>query len=338
MRRQIVGVLVALLMGVAGVGFGAAAQADPTKIRTSWIVPVTNIASIMFAKEGIAKHNGQSYVMEPIRFQGSTPMITALASGDLDIALLGYSSFPFAIQNAGLEDARLIADEIQDGAAGYYSQVFVVLKDGPIKKIEDLKGQVVATNAGGSAVDIAMRAMLRKHGIDPKTDVTVIEAAFPNMKSILAEQKVALIPSVLPFSEDPGLKAQSTVLFTQKDAMGTSELGIWVARTGFIAKNRAALVDLLEDYLRVTRFYTDPRNHAEVVQIAAGFSKLPPATFDRWLFTKNDYYRDPAGLPNVPALQSNIDLELQEGFLKSAIDIKKYVDLTPIQEAAARLK
>jgi sulfonate transport system substrate-binding protein len=319
-----------------GLGFHTA-SAEPVKIRNAWIVPVSNLASILFAKKGIAKHNGQSYVMEAIRFQGSTAMITALASGDLDIALLGYSSLPLAIQNAGLQDARLIADEIQDGAPGYYSQVFVVRKDGPIKKVEDLKGRVVATNAAGSAVDIAMRGMLSKHGLDPKKDVTIIEAAFPNMKSILAEQKVELIPSVLPFSEDPELRAHSTVLFTQKDAMGTSELGIWVARQDFIQKNRAALIDLLEDYLRVVRFYTDAKNHAEAVQIAAQFSKLPPAAFDSWLFTKNDYYRDPRGLPNVEALQSNIDLEQQQGFLKAKIDIKKYVDPSLIEEAAKRL-
>jgi NitT/TauT family transport system substrate-binding protein len=316
---------------------GQAAAAEPVKIANSWIVPVSNIASILFAKDGIARHNGKSYVMDAVHFQGSTPMITALASGDIDIALLGYSSFPLAIENAGLEDARLIADEIQDGAPGYYSQVFVVRKNGPIKTVEDLKGKVVATNAAGSAVDIAMRAMLTRHGIDPKKDVTTIEGAFPNMKALLAEQKVALIPSVLPFSEDPELRAQSEVLFTQRDAMGPSELGIWVARKSFIDKNRAALVDLLEDYLRVVRFYIDPRNHAEAVQIAANFSKLPPAVFDSWLFTRNDYYRDPNGRPNLEALQSNIDLEREEGFIRAPIDIRKYVDLSLIEEAAKRL-
>lgn len=318
-------------------GLCGAAKSEPVKIWNSWIVPVSNLASILFAKDGITKHNGKSYVMEPIHFQGSTAMITALAKGEIDIALLGYSSFPIAIENAGLEDARLIADEIQDGAPGYYSQVFVTRKDGPIKTVEDLKGKVVATNGAGSAVDIAMRAMLAKHGIDPKIDVTVIEAAFPNMKALLAEGKVDLIPSVLPFSEDPELKARSTILFTQKDAMGPSELGIWVARRSFLRKNRAAVVDLLEDYLRVVRFYTDPRNHAEAVQIAARFSKLPPGVFEPWLFTQNDYYRDPRGLPNLDALQSNIDLEQQQGFIKSKIDVRKYVDLSLIKEALTRL-
>ena len=76
----------------------------------------------------------------------------------------------------------------------------MVLNDGPIQKIEDLKGKVVATNAEGSGVDVAMRAMLRKHGLEANRDYTVVEAPFPAMKSMLAEKKVDLIPAVLPFS------------------------------------------------------------------------------------------------------------------------------------------
>lgn len=205
----------------------------------------------------------QSYVMETARFQGSTPIISALATGDIDIPFLGFLSVPLAIQNAGLSDARVIVDEIQDGVPGYFTQPFLVRK----------ASAILATNAVGSAVDIAMRAMLTKHRLDPNKDVTIVEAAFPNMKAMLAEPKVDLVPSVLPFPEDPELNAQSRVLFTQRDAMGRSELGIWVARQALIMKNRAALVDFLEDHLRMVRFYTDPANHSEAVKIVSKFQQ-----------------------------------------------------------------
>src|SRR6202011_2189845 len=111
-----------------------------------------------------------------------------------------------AIENAGLEDLRVIADEFQDGNAGYYSNEFMVLADGPIKKVEDLKGKAVAVNQAGSAVDIAMRAMLRKHGLEDKRDYTVSEAPFPTMRAMLAEKKADLVSAVLPFALDPELK------------------------------------------------------------------------------------------------------------------------------------
>lgn len=317
--------------------FAGAAEAQPVTIRDGWIVPVSNLASIQYAKAGVAKHNGKSYVMEPVRFQGSPQMMTALATGDLQVSLLAYSTFALGIENAGMTDLRIIADEIQDGHPGYYTHEFMVAKDSPIRTVEDLKGKVLATNAVGSAVDIAMRAELLKHGLDPKSGLTVVEAAFPNMKAMLIEGKVALIPGVLPFSQDPQLRAAARTLFTEKDAMGTNELGFLVARASFLEKNRAAVVDFLEDYLRAVRWYTDPAHHDEAVAIAVSYSKLPAPVFQSWLFTKKDYYRDPNGMPDVAALQRNIDQQQKEGFLKSPLEVKDYVDLSLVREAAKRL-
>ena len=75
------------------------------------------------------------------------PMITAVANNELEIADFAFSSLPIAILNAGIDDLRVISDEFQDGVEGRYSNEFFVLNDGPIKKIEDLKGKIIATNS-----------------------------------------------------------------------------------------------------------------------------------------------------------------------------------------------
>jgi hypothetical protein len=43
-------------------------------------------------------------------------------------------------------------------------------------------------------------------------------------------------------------------------------------------------------------------------------------------------------VPNVDALQANLDMQQQMGFLKAKIDVKKHLDLSLVQEAAKRLK
>jgi NitT/TauT family transport system substrate-binding protein len=281
---------------------------------------------------------GKSYVLEPVRYQGTPPMITALANNELEIADLAYSTLPIAIQNAGLDDLRVISDEFQDGVEGYYSNEFFVLKDGPIQRVEDLKGKVVATNAAGSAVDIASRAMLRKHGLEDKRDYTVIESAFPTMRALLQEKKVDLIPAVPPFSFMPELKQISRKLFDTKEAMGRTQFVMFVVRKPFIDKNRAALVDMMEDTLRITRWFTDPANHQGAMEIAGRVLKAPPERFG-WIFSKGtDYFRDPNLVPNLEALQRNVDLTQELGFAKGKTDVKKYSDLTIVQEAAARIK
>ena len=325
------------MLCLCAVAIAGSANAEPIKIRNSWVAPVTNWASIWLEKKDLAKHFGQSYVMEPVHFAGTPPMITALANNELEISNLAYSTLGIAIGNAGLSDLRIIGDEFQDGVDGYYSQEYMVLKDGPIKKIEDLKGKVVATNAAGSAVDVAMKAMLHQHGLEANRDYTVIEAPFPAMRAMLAEKKVDLIPAVVPFSYNPELRSIARDLFIQRDAIGVADMIVWTARKPFIDKNRAALVDFMEDTLRITHWYLDPKNHAEAMQIAGRVTKLPPVAFD-WLFTKQDCYHDPNMLPNLPALQKNVDLTKSLGFVNTSFDVKAYSDLSIVEEAAKRLK
>jgi len=244
--KKFVRVVSALLMALCA----GAAWSQPVKIRAAYVVPVANWPSILFEKSGLARHMGKSYTFEAIRFQGTPPMITALANNEIEIGDLAFSSFALAVENAGMDDLRVIADEFQDGVPGYYTNEFFVLKDSPIRSVRDLKGKVLATNAAGSAVDIVARSMLRKQGLDDRSDVTIVEAAFPNMKAMLLGKKADLIPGVIPFSLDPQLRGAGRVLFTQKEAVGRTQMIVWVARASFLQKNRAAMVDFMEDAIR----------------------------------------------------------------------------------------
>jgi NitT/TauT family transport system substrate-binding protein len=314
-----------------------AACAEPVQIRVAWVAPVANWITLWLDKKDLARHFGQSYTFAAVRYAGTPPMVTAMANNEVEIGNLAYSTLPIAIKNAGLDDIRIIADDFRDGVDDNYSVRFSVLKDGPIKKVEDLKGKVVATNAEGSAVDIGMKAMLHKHGLENKRDYTVIEAPFPAMKAMLAEHKVDLIPAVLPFALDPEFQAMATTLFTCKDAIGVSEFVTFQARKPFIDKNRAALVDWFEDTLNILHWYMDPKNHDEVAQIAGRFVKAPPERMG-WVFTKTDEYRDPYMLPDLAALQRNVDLTRELGYAESSFDVKAYSDLSMVEEAAKRLK
>jgi sulfonate transport system substrate-binding protein len=317
---------------------GAAYAADPVKIRASWIVAPSDWAPLLPEKPELMKNNGKSYIFEPMRFQGTPAVITAMANNELELGNLAFSSLALAIQNAGMEDLRVVGDQFKDGAEGHFSNQYYVLKDSPVQKVEDLKGKVVATNAAGSAVDIAMRAMLRKHGLEDKRDYTVVEAPFPTMKAMLAQKKADLATFVPPFAFDPELQQIGRPLFSQKEAIGTTQMTVWVVRKGFLDKNRAALLDFLEDSVRVVRWYVDPRNHDEAVQIAAKVTKLKPELFAEWVLTGKDHYRSPDLLPDLAALQSNIDVQRELGFLKGPIDVDKYADLSVVREAAQRLK
>jgi NitT/TauT family transport system substrate-binding protein len=331
-------VLIALTMALTLAGLAPARAAEPYHLRIGWVVTPADLATLMFVKPDLAPHAGKTYIPELTHFVGTPTEMTALATGELDCAALAYSTFALGIENAGMTDLRVIADEFQDGVPGHHTNAFVVRKDSPIHTVDDLKGKILASNQVGSAIDMALRAMLAKHHLQDKRDVTIIEVRFPDQKAMLKEGKVDLITAVLPFGMDSELLSFSRPLFTQKEAMDRSQMIVHTAREGFLQKHRAVMVDFLEDYIHALHYLTDPAHHQEAIEIVAKATKQKPSLFENWIFTNKDYYRDPNALPDLEALQANIDLQQRLGFLRSPLDVKKYADLSLVKEAAQRLE
>ena len=63
------------------------------------------------------------------------------------------------------------------------------------------------------------------------------------------------------------------------------------------------------------------------------FTKVPAAHFEPWLLTKADQYRDPTGRPDLAAMQHNIDVQKDMGFIDTRIEIAKYADLSLVDAA-----
>jgi len=321
----------------ASFAVASAANAEPVKIRVAWVVAPAALTPLLFAHPGVAKHQGQSYELEPV-FIGASPLhITAIAAGEIEVAALNFASFPLAVENAGLTDLRIVCDELEDGFDGYATAQYMVRNDSGIKTPEDLKGKVLAVNGLGTGVDLGMRTFLLKHNLHFPGDYTIVEVPFPSMKAVLLEKKTDLLTGAVPFMFDPELNEKAHTLFTLKDGLGGAELSFWAMRESFITAHRAAVVDMLEDVVRSYRWYADPANHKEVVEIISKFTKLPAERVD-WAFTKRDNYRDPNGIVNLDELQHNVDDVHKLGFIKTDLEVAKYADLSLVKEAAARIK
>jgi len=331
-------VLAAVAIFFATAAAGLAADA-PWTIRVGWAQTPGHLAPLIEAlgkrHPEIFKHLGKSYALQAVRFNGSTPQIQAQAIGELEIAAYAASSLALALTNAKL-DLRVVADVLQDGHAGYFSQYYVVRADGPIQKIEDLKGKRVATNAIGSASDAAMRSMFRKHGIKD-ADVTTVEANFANMPAMIEGGKVDLIAVLPQFAKgiigDPKYK----VLFRAVDAVGPTQAVMWAVRGDAVAAHRPALVDFFEDHIRAVRWFLDPQNRDAALTIAATETKLPKEDLG-YAFTTSDFYRSPDARPEIETVQKQIDDAVELGVVPQRVVVApKYVDLSLIEEARKRI-
>jgi NitT/TauT family transport system substrate-binding protein len=321
-----------------GLALAPRAGAEPLQIRVGWATTPTHVQPLVDELQKrhpeIFHHFGKSYVAEGMRFNGSTPQIQALAIKELEIAAFGPSAVALAVNNAQL-DMRIVGDVFQDGRPGYASVKYVVLADGPVKTVEDLKGRRVASNAIGSFGDSTMRVMLHKHGIGDK-DVTTIEVNFGNMPAMLEERKVDLINLVPQFSAYL-TSGKFRLLFTGHDAQGISQAQVWAMRADYIKAHRPALVDFFEDHIRALRWFLDPAHHDEAVAIAQAVTKAHREDVD-YIFTKDDSYRSPDALPDIEATQRAIDHDLDLGVIAKGLAVKpNHVDLSLALEAKHRI-
>jgi sulfonate transport system substrate-binding protein len=222
---------------------------------------------------------------------------------------------------------------------GWSGPEFRVMKDSPIKTIDDLRGKVLATNAFGGETDMAIKHTMLQHKMVANRDFTEIEAQFANMYALAAEHKADLVVAVHPFQDLPDFAGNTRTLFTTGDALGRFEVSFWTARKDYIASHRAVLVDLLEDYVRAARWFDDPKHRDEALQIVANVTKRPVAAYDKWLFLPGKgYYRGPDAMPDVDAVTANVKLQQELGMVKAAFDAKDYADLSLLKAATARLK
>jgi len=201
MRRMFLGATIAATLAAALAP--SVVRAEPVTIKAAWAAVPGQMFPILMQMKDVLVHYGKSYTVEAIRAPGSGPQTTALATGDISLAYFSPAAFALAIQNAHMNDLRLIGVATRDGYQDYFTRPFAVLADSPIKKVEELKGKVIGDNSIGGAMDIGMRAMLKRHGLEDKRDYTVVEIEFPNMMSALTAKRVDMGFLTTPFSVEP---------------------------------------------------------------------------------------------------------------------------------------
>jgi len=312
------------------------AHADPVRLRVSWAVAPAQFTPLIVST-GVTRHHGKSYNLEALRTPSSAVSLQAIGVGELELATFTFTQLGPAIHNGGMTDLRVVADDFRDGTDGHETNLFMVRNDAPIHRVADLKGKITAVPTIGSGMDVFMRVMLRKHGLEHPRDYTIIEAPFPTMGPILLEKKADLVVGVKPFTQAPAMKNGARTLFTQAEAVGPTDMVFFVGRDDWLKKNRSVVVDFFEDFIRVSRWFADPSNHDRAVQIAASFTKIPTQQLAT-IFTKQDFYRDPDARPDLDSIQRNVNMLREFGFLAADLDVAKHADLSYVEEAARRLK
>jgi NitT/TauT family transport system substrate-binding protein len=305
----------------------------PLRIRLLTTLSTSAIYVLMDVKKDILPNYGKQYTLETRRIDSSAEVAIVLAGGAADLG--GTTTGPMINANTKLNgDLRILADVSQGGVRGYLGVIYAVRADDAIREVKDLKGKTLATMGFGSQPDLAMRVEAKKAGLDLAKDATIVQVPVPAMLANLRERKVDMVQLLPPFYALAKAKGDTRVLFASPDVWGPYQILFLAGRGEFVSKNPRRLQAFFDDYYRLLRYTLDPKNREELVEIHSKMQNIPAASFRAWWNTKDDYYRDPEGIPNVGFIKREMEVMKDNGLIETAVDIDKMVDLSFIRRAA----
>ena len=307
------------------------------------LVKVSVYQSVSDAGIYIAADKGyfsaQGITIETVQLDTASSVVTALASGQVDVAGGAPSA---AIYNAARQGIgiKVVADKgsMQDGA-GYLGLVVRNAAADQIRSPADLRGRNVAL-AGygvGTTNEIAMNEMLKGVGLK-EDELNLQNLSFGDSFAALASGSVDAAYLIEPLIQSAEQKGIGRLLITGDKMYPNQQVAVLLYGPDFAAKRKDVAQRFMLAYLKGVRDYNDAfRKNTERAAIADILSKntsvKTPALYDRMIMPG----LDPDGRVNAAGMASDMRWFLSKGYLKEEVDVSKAIDMSFADDAVQKL-
>lgn len=244
-RKRIVSGLFAAGLGVAAALAGATivAQAD-TKLKVGMPVMPPNIVHMpVFAAKDLGYFKDEGLDVEIIGFEGGVKAFRAVVSGDVDIAS-GSGPFSLVGRSKGADTKIFLAPMPKLEA--------VMVAQGDIKSIADLKGRKIGIQQPGGFAWVLSMTVLRSGGLKPD-DVQFISILAEDVPPLVAGQIDTAILHVeqqmIAKSKKPSLHPVARLWEVTPKQLYSG----FVAKESKLATDHAAMLGFTKAVIRATR-------------------------------------------------------------------------------------
>lgn len=308
------------LLAAATLGSVATAQDIPT-IRVGWTMPGEDSKYWMMQRPDKFDTLGRDYTVEWVQFQGTAPMVQAMIAGALDCSTQGALSLANGHLQGGLE-SYVVASHL-GSAPGSFSPYWAVLADSGIKTGADLKGKTVGINVLGSGIYAQLFVYLKNAGLDPQTDIKLVEIGFAGAEDALRAGRVDAVAMNQPFAAKAEAAGGTEKLFTTNDITPTSAMIFEVCSKAFVEANPDLAALYVKDLTRGMDMAVADR--AETMAVASEVTKAPVEVLDSFYLKPGaDFERSAGAAMDFAVLQSMFDLYHQAGMLAEPVDAASF--------------
>ena len=237
---------------------------------------------------------------------GLDARVVVFESGSIlaQAALSGEVKFSISSGPATIASRTQGADSIIIGAA-VNTLPYSVVAAKQITKWDQLKGKKVAISRFGSGTDTAMRMVLKKFGMDPAKDVTILQVGTQPAR-VQALAAGAIDATLISPPLDLAAKKQGYNIL-----VNIADLGIPYPQTviettdRFIKENPQTVKHFLKGFLEGVRYAATHRDHTKKVitkYLMTADPEVVEATYESYLQV-TDY----SGYPNLEGIRNAID-------------------------------
>jgi len=185
--------------------------------------------------------------------------LVLIASGSLMVQAMLGGELPIAgAAGSAAVDASLGGADIVMFGSMVKVPAFYIMALPEIKTVDDLRGKTVGVTRFGSSTDFTMRYVLRKQGLEPGKDVTIIQTG--DLFAAAAMLRTRAIVAA-PFSSPTNLRAEEA---GARVLMNMGKAGVYFPHDAFMARRSFinANTDLVRRFLKayaeaVHRLFTD---------------------------------------------------------------------------------
>ncbi|HXV82440.1 MAG TPA: ABC transporter substrate-binding protein [Candidatus Binatia bacterium] len=271
------------------------------KVLVAYVAPGISQTIPWVTKEAgiFTKHGVDADV---ILLTGSPRLVQTLLAGDIDYSLGGVSS----VLRARFRGADPV---ILATTGNFSSQQVLVRPESPLQHLQDLKGKIVGVTQYGSQGDTFVRDALKKTGLRPDADVTLIQmGGTPQVGSALLAGKI-----------DAGVTGESGLLLVQqgraKQLPGASAKELKIAGSGatlsatrrHIARDRDGVMKFLRAYVEGVHYFKTNREGS--LRALQRFFRGASAEQVAFFYDNQREVFDPLPIPSDEAIQGELDRE-----------------------------
>lgn len=279
-----------------------------------------------FAEEGIKNTYTNADIYAQLALQ---------SQGELDVNIPGLGGAFYNAINQNLK-LRAVADRNQYVCTS--DSILIARPQSGINGVADLKGKKVAILARGSSTEYWLSRALSEQGLTIKDLGGLVTLGYPDIANALKTG-----------AADAGFMTEPIAYGLMKDGVAKRILATYE----IVPNNQQGVISMSEDFLEkepdvaarwVTawikgiRYYLDPANKDDVVQIIAKNTKVPAETVAALYGTDQWPYMNPNGeVDTARAMQDDGKWLLDNKVVQKLPEVSQWYDDTPVKAALEKL-